>query len=54
MRKFSKQISVSSQNAMETSLRDATSGDKQSYEGKMGLTIVGLELKHTVIGNIEG
>ena len=53
MRKFRKQISVSYKNAIETALRDATGGVKQNYEAKVGLTIEGLELKHTAIGKIE-
>ena len=54
MRKFRKQISVSSKPAKETSLRDATGGDEQSYEAKVDLTIEGLKLNNTAIGKIEG
>ena len=54
MRNFHEQICVSSNRAIETSLRDATNGDKQSYKAKVVLTIEVLELKHTAIGKIEG
>ena len=54
MRKFRKQISVSSKYAIEKSTRHATGGDEQSYEPKVGLKIESLELKHTASGKIEG
>ena len=54
MLKFRKQISMSYKNAIETALRDATGGVKQNYEAKVGLTIEGLELKHTAIGKMKG
>ena len=54
MRIFHKQFGVSFKRAIETSVRYATTCDKQSYKAKVGLTLVGLELKHTAIGTMEG
>lgn len=51
MRKFLKQVGVTSQTAIEGALR---SGDgHSSYDVKMVLTIDGLELEHVVTGKIE-
>ena len=53
MRKFLKQVGVTSQQAIEEAMRNAgTSG--QSYEAKVVLTIDGLDLEHVVTGQIEG
>lgn len=54
MRKFLKQVGVTSQQAIETALRDAADSSGKSYEAKMVLTIDGLELEHVVTGKIEG
>ena len=54
MRKFLKQVGVTSQQAIETALRDAADSSGKSYEAKMVLTIEGLELEHVVTGKIEG
>ena len=54
MRKFLKQVGVTSQQAIETALRDAADSSGKSYEAKMVLTINGLELEHVVTGKIEG
>jgi uncharacterized protein DUF6494 len=56
MRKFLKQVGVTSQQAIETAMRDAgqqaTAG--KSFTAKVVLTIDGLDLEHTVTGQIKG
>ena len=54
IRKFLKQVGVSSQRAIENALRDADSGSGKSYEAKMVLTIQGLDLEYEITGKIEG
>jgi len=54
MRKFLKQVGVTSQQAIENALRDAPDSAGKSFEVKMILTIEGLELEHIVTGKIEG
>lgn len=48
MRKFLKQVGVTSQQAIESALREATPAPGQEFKAKMVLTIEGLELKHEV------
>jgi len=50
MRKFLKQVGVTSQQAIETALREADPAPGQEFKAKMVLTIEGLELKHEVEG----
>lgn len=56
MRKFLKQVGVTSQQAIEDAMRDkgldATAGRK--FEAKMVLTIDGLDVEHVVAGTIAG
>ena len=53
MRKFLKQVGVTSQQQIEEAMRtNGTEG--QVYEAKVVLTIHGLELEHTVSGTITG
>lgn len=54
MRKFLKQVGVTSQQAIEEALRTAGDSNGRSFEAKMVLTIDGLELEHVVAGTIEG
>ena len=54
MRKFLKQVGVTSQQAIEEALRDAGDTAGKSYEVKMTLTIDALDMEHTVTGIIEG
>lgn len=54
IRKFLKQVGVSSQHAIENALRDADSGSGKSYEAKMVLIVQGLDLEHEITGKIEG
>jgi polysaccharide deacetylase 2 family uncharacterized protein YibQ len=52
MRKFLKQVGVTSQQAIENALRDADATG-QTYEAKVVLTIDGLDVEHTVTGQIK-
>lgn len=56
MRKFLKQVGVTSQQAIEDAMRtageDATAG--KTFKAKVVLTVEGLDVEHTVEGNISG
>ena len=56
MRKFLKQVGVTSQQKIEEEMRDAgvdaTAGN--TYEAKVVLTVDGLDLEHVVTGTITG
>lgn len=54
MRKFLKQVGVTSQQAIEEGLRKAGNTAGKSYEAKMVLTIDGLDVEHVVTGSIKG
>jgi len=54
MRKFLKQVGVTSQQAIEDGLRKAGDTDGKSYDVKMVLTIDGLDVAHEVTGTIKG
>ena len=54
MRKFLKQVGVTSQQAIEEAMRNAGETAGRSFEAKVVLTIEGLELEHVVTGKIEG
>lgn len=53
MRKFLKQVGVTSQQAIEGALRDKGMPAGQSYEAKVVLSVDGLDITHTVTGTIE-
>ena len=53
MRKFLKQVGVTSQQAIEAAIRDKGEGGK-SYAVKAVVTIEELGLTHEVTGTIEG
>lgn len=53
MRKFLKQVGVTSQQAIEEGLRKAGSPDGKSFEAKVVLTIEGLGVEHVVNGRIK-
>lgn len=53
MRKFLKQVGVTSQQAIEEAMRTADSSGKE-FEAKVVLTIDGLALEHVVTGTIKG
>lgn len=52
MRKFLKQVGVTSQQAIEEAVRD--SGKTGPFQAKMVLTIDGIALEHVVEGTIGG
>lgn len=54
MRKFLKQVGVTSQQAIENGLRDADAAPGQTYEAKVVLTVEGLDIEHVVTGKIIG
>ena len=54
MRKFLKQVGVTSQQAIEEAMRRAGDTTGRSFEANVVLTIDGLDLEHTVTGKIEG
>ncbi len=53
MRKFLKQVGVTSQQAIEEALRNAPSDAGKSFNAKVVLTIDGLDIEHVVTGTIE-
>ncbi|NNF24936.1 MAG: hypothetical protein HKN63_09055 [Rhodobacteraceae bacterium] len=54
MRKFLKQVGVTSQQAIEAAMREAGDTAGKSYEAKVVLTVEGLDLEYVVTGTIEG
>ncbi len=56
MRKFLKQVGVTSQQAIEEAMRDAGTGATagKSFDAKVVLTIDGLDIEHVVTGTIAG
>ena len=55
MRKFLKQVGVTSQQAIEKAMREkggATAG--QTYEARVVMTVDGLDLEHVITGKIKG
>jgi hypothetical protein len=54
MRKFLKQVGVTSQKAIEDAMRDAGETSGKTYQAKMVLTLEGLDIEHAVTGTIKG
>ena len=54
MRKFLKQVGVTSQQAIEEAMRKANDTSGKTYTAKMVLTIDEMDFEHVVIGRIEG
>ena len=54
MRKFLKQVGVTSQQAIEEVMRTTNDTSGISYTAKMVLTIDGIDFEHIVTGKIEG
>ena len=54
MRKFLKQVGVTSQQAIEDAMRKAGDTSGKVYDAKMVLKIDGLDMEHVVEGEIEG
>lgn len=53
MRKFLKQVGVTSQQAIEEGLRKADKKPGQTYQARMVLTIDGLDVTHEVTGTLS-
>jgi hypothetical protein len=54
MRKFLKQVGVTSQQAIEDGLRAKGAQPGQTFEAKVHLTVDGLDVDHIVTGTIKG
>lgn len=54
MRKFLKQVGVTSQRAIEEGLRRKNATAGQEFKARMVLTVEGLDVEHTVTGTIRG
>ncbi|MEM6566586.1 MAG: DUF6494 family protein, partial [Pseudomonadota bacterium] len=54
MRKFLKQVGVTSQQAIEEAMRQADATEGKKFNAKVVLTIDGLDLQHVVTGEITG
>lgn len=54
MRKFLKQVGVTSQQAIEKAMRDADNTSGKNFEAKVVLTVDGLDIEHVVTGQITG
>ena len=54
MRKFLKQVGVTSQKAIEDALRTAGNTEGQTFEAKMVLTLDDVDMEHVVTGTIKG
>ncbi len=53
LRKFLKQVGVTSQREIEKAVRNGNLGDKKSIGVKMIMTVEGTDLEHIVDGQIE-
>ena len=54
IRKFLKQVGVTSQKAIEDAMRKAGDTEGKTFEAKVVLTIEGLDVEHKVTGTIKG
>lgn len=54
MRKFLKQVGVTSQQAIEEAMRAQGDTAGRSFEAKVVLSVDGLDLEHVVTGKIQG
>lgn len=54
MRKFLKQVGVTSQQAIEEGLRAKGATAGEAFEARVVLTVDGLDVEHTVTGTIKG
>jgi hypothetical protein len=54
MRKFLKQVGVTSQQAIETAMRNAGDAKGKTFVARMELKIDGLDMTHVVEGEIKG
>lgn len=57
LRKFLKQVGVTSQREIETAVRDAVErgalGDRKSLTARMTLTVEGVEVEHVIESRID-
>jgi hypothetical protein len=54
MRKFLKQVGVTSQQAIEEGMRNAKDTSGKTFAAKVVLTVDGLDVEHVVTGQING
>ncbi|WP_294610789.1 DUF6494 family protein [Roseovarius sp.] len=54
MRKFLKQVGVTSQQAIEEGMRQAGDTAGREFSAKVVLTVDGLDVEHVVTGTIKG
>ena len=54
MRKFLKQVGVTSQQAIEEAIRNAGDTEGKTYTARMVLTIEEIDMRHEVTGEIKG
>jgi len=54
MRKFLKQVGVTSQQAIEDALRNAGDLEGREFKAKVVLTVEGLDVEQEVTGTIKG
>jgi len=54
MRKFLKQVGVTSQQAIEEGMRNAGDTAGREFNAKIVLTVDGLDIEHVVTGTIKG
>ena len=54
MRKFLKQVGVTSQQAIEEAMRSASDTSGKTYTAKVVPTVEGMDFEHVVTGKIEG
>ena len=54
IRKFLKEVGVTSQQAIENALRNSPDSSVKRFKAKQMLTMYSLDVVHTVTGEIEG
>ncbi len=54
MRKFLKQVGVTSQQEIEKAFRKTEGTEGKQFEARMVLTVDGVDLEHVVTGTIKG
>ena len=54
IRKFLKQVGITSQKAIESAMKNSPTESGKSFEAKVVLSIEKLNLEHIVTGKIEG
>ncbi len=54
MRKFLKQVGVTSQQAIEEGMRKTPGTEGKEFTAKVTLTVDGLDVQHEVTGTIKG